>query len=730
MQKLKINFKFCYGIKELSYEFKFSNKTFAIYAPNGVMKTSFTKTFNDYSNGNTTKDLAFPERETTREILDENGSELEQENILIIEPYNEDYQSSKISTLLANIKLKKEYDSIHKNINNSKKELIKKLKQLSGLTGRNDNIEITLESIFKKPFFDLLLELEDFVLGTESLEFHNIIYKEIFNEKVIKFLETKNFKDEIKDYIEKYNELLDESNFFKKDFNFYNVETINKQLEINNFFSVGHSINLFDGENKNEFKDEKTLKELVNEEKKKILENDDLQKKFNTIDSKLSNTELRQFRNYLLENKEILPYLSDIDSFSTMLWKAYLVNQKELFKTLIDEYKKGQESISELIDKASNEATAWEEAILIFNNRFVHLPFYLQIKNKNDVILKDEVPTIEFIFKDGDEKRVFQENEKKDLIGILSTGEKRALYILNIIFEVEARNRLNQQSLLVIDDIADSFDYKNKYAIIDYLKYISEIDNFYMIILTHNFDFFRTIESRKITYYNQCLIANKTFTLIKLEKANYLKNPFINDWKKNLTDNKKLIASIPFVRNIIEYTCGENDNYLLLTTLLHYKNGTLNISLNEIKSIFETTIPNIVFPDIDLTKKVIELLFETADECLIATEGINLENKIVMSIAIRVKAEEFMKSKIQNTSFLEGLENNRNQTWQLLKRYSETFNNEKQVIDILKRVQLITPENIHLNSFMYEPILDMGDFELRVLYENIKNINTYLIDNE
>lgn len=56
------------------------------------------------------------------------------------------------------------------------------------------------------------------------------------------------------------------------------------------------------------------------------------------------------------------------------------------------------------------------------------------------------------------------------LLNVLSQGEKRALYILNIIFEIEARKELDQKTILIIDDIADSFDYKNKYAIIEYLK--------------------------------------------------------------------------------------------------------------------------------------------------------------------------------------------------------------------------------------------------------------------
>ena len=79
-----------------------------------------------------------------------------------------------------------------------------------------------------------------------------------------------------------------------------------------------------------------------------------------------------------------------------------------------------------------------------------------------------------------------------------------------------------------------------------------------------------------------------------------------------------------------------------------------------------------------------------------------------------------MKSKITDQDVLNGLETSSNQTWNLIKAYEEEFNNETANIEILKRVNLITPENIHVNSFMYEPILDMGDGELRQLYTDVK----------
>ena len=134
--------------------------------------------------------------------------------------------------------------------------------------------------------------------------------------------------------------------------------------------------------------------------------------------------------------------------------------------------------------------------------------------------------------------------------------------------------------------------------------------------------------------------------------------------------------------------------------------------------LFENNIQNLDFPTDNLSKKILALVFETADECLTADEGINLENKIVLSIAIRLKSEQFMKSKITDEDFLNNI--GANQTWKLLKKYEEEFNNEKESIEILKRVNLITPENIHINSFMYEPILDMGDGELRELYTTVK----------
>jgi hypothetical protein len=63
-----------------------------------------------------------------------------------------------------------------------------------------------------------------------------------------------------------------------------------------------------------------------------------------------------------------------------------------------------------------------------------------------------------------------------------------------------------------------------------------------------------------------------------------------------------------------------------------------------------------------------------------------------------------------------------NQTTKLISKFKELFPNEETHIEILEEVNLMTPENIHLNSFMYEPILDMSAHHLYDLYQKVKDL--------
>ena len=135
MKKISISLSNCYGIGLLQCGFDFTNAAaYSVYAPNGFMKTSLSKTFLDLSRNKDSSDLIHPERETKREIKVETGNDLKSEQVFVIEPYNESFASEKTSLLLVNQTIKQQYDEALKKIEDRKIELFKRLKQRSGLT--------------------------------------------------------------------------------------------------------------------------------------------------------------------------------------------------------------------------------------------------------------------------------------------------------------------------------------------------------------------------------------------------------------------------------------------------------------------------------------------------------------------------------------------------------------------------------------------------------------------
>src|SRR5215469_7279019 len=141
--------------------------------------------------------------------------------------------------------------------------------------------------------------------------------------------------------------------------------------------------------------------------------------------------------------------------------------------------------------------------------------------------------------------------------------------------------------------------------------------------MTHNFDFFRTLESRFVSY-SRCLMASKDPGGITLVQATGIRNVFANDWKAAFfKDARKKIASIPFLRNLIEMTIGESDpSYARLTSMLHWKSDTGKITVAELDAVY-----NSVCQTSDLssepTKLVCDLIDEEATACLEVSAGLN-----------------------------------------------------------------------------------------------------------
>jgi hypothetical protein len=193
----------------------------------------------------------------------------------------------------------------------------------------------------------------------------------------------------------------------------------------------------------------------------------------------------------------------------------------------------------------------------------------------------------------------------------------------------------------------------------------------------------------------------------------------VRDWKKEFfRDTKKKVASIPFIRNMIEYTRGTADpEYIKLTSLLHWKApDTGKVTIGELDKAFRSVFGG-TDKSADAGKPVAQVMADTVADCLKASEGFNFENKIVLSIAIRLLAEQYMIKRIADPAFVAGIKYS--QTGKLFGKFKEAFGTEEATIRVLQRVILMTPESIHLNSFMYEPILDMSDEHLRRLYSDM-----------
>ncbi|MCS6265234.1 MAG: phage infection protein [Nitrospira sp.] len=717
MKQLKIDLENCYGVKKLQFQFDFSSaKAYAIYAPNGSMKSSLAQTFQDITDGNASKDRIFPSRVTKRSITDENAVALPKEAVLVVRPYDEVLgHTEKTSTLLVNPALRKEYEDLHIAIDAAKDVFLKGLKEQSG---SKKDIEKEISSTFTTSddqFYRALIRIKEELLSQKDAPFADIKYDIIFDDKVLSFLSTKDFKTAIEAYITKYNELLSASTYFKKGtFNYYNAATIAKQLADNGFFDARHTVNL-NAETKLEITSQKQLEDLIAKEKDSISNDKDLKKKFAEIEKLIQkNVAVRDFEGYLANHEELLAKLANIASFKEEVWKSYIKARFPFYLDLVEKYQAAEVKRKQIEQQASKERTLWEDVIDIFNDRFF-VPFRLEAINRVSVILGQEpMLTLGFTFKDGADNASV---EKAALMKVLSQGEKKALYVLNILFEIEVRKKAKLETLLIVDDIADSFDYKNKYAIIQYLKDIADDPHFNLILLTHNFDFYRTVQSRFVSYSN-CLMASKSSSGITLNQAAGIQNVFVNDWKLRFFDTPmKRIASIPFLRNLIEFTRGPLDsNFIKLTSLLHWKADSAQITQSELDAIYNHLFAT-TGASPDGTSPVISQIRKDANDCLTAPDGINFENKIVLAIAIRLVAEEFMVNKINDSPYVAALDSN--QTPRLLTKFKQKFPAELTAIGTIQKVILMTPENIHLNSFMYEPILDMSDEHLRKLYSEV-----------
>ena len=750
MRTLNCKLKNCYGIESFDHEFDFSNtNVFMIYAKNGLMKTSFAKTFKKIQLGKaeTVCDEIFGAQGEIKVTID--GENIEKNQVFVINNFENCYESSSVSSLLVNESTKKSISTLL----DLKNDFLKTLEQYSGLkvlkVQRGEKIyelETALIADMKFNNDSFIFNLDHISTAKNNVYLPNVKYSTIFNESAIKKIQDKNFQNKIADFCKATDLIYKEYKFLKKgSFTLPKLKNVAKNLASCNYFVNGNKI-ILNNDTKLDIHDNKTFESNITNIEERIKGTPE----FNKIRALLCDSKGSDLLDTIDNNPGLLELLKDenLNNLRIELWTSYINKAAEPFNKLLDHYKE----VKQLINDINISDTTWNHALKIFEDRFT-VPYKMTISNLEGSIIGETIPHVKFSFDRPNHKQVILDRSSLERLDILSQGEKRSLYLLNIIFDIEKIKQENREVLFIIDDIADSFDYKNKYAIVEYLYEMANTSNFKLIILSHNFDFYRTVTSRLDLPRHARLIAKNNGDITLVEEK-YQKQPFLA-WK-NKPDKYSIFALIPFVRNLIEYgsdrkvvdseyykSVDDSEYYEsdqeLLTSLLHKKDGSECITFGQLYKLFEGYIDNFKAQDIfESDERVIDKLYEIADK--IDPELDLLEHKVLLSIACRLKAEEIMIEKISSHAgrltlthknptkrvspeeFLEYATNHKNMTRSLFNGYKQF--SSKDDCKIIDEVNIMTPENIHINSFMYEPIMDIDINELINLYKKITALSS------
>lgn len=729
MNTLYIDWKSCYGIKSLAHTFDFSgrNHTQLIYAPNGTMKSSFAYTFRDVAENK----RGVKPKDRIRNIdspnykIEADGQPISPSSIFVVNAEEDDIDASnKFSYFLASKELRDRYNAILQELNEKKDTLMIKLAQIS----QSSDCETEILQAFGVNQSTSIFMCLDAIYPhlSQGNYIYTFKYNNIFDKKgdIKKFLAKHQTK--LENYFSRYKTLLSKSKLFRTEgtytFGTKEVSNLEGVLKDKNFFGVHHKIVLNDNTTISTYEE---LSGLIAEEEAKILEDEELKKTFDEITKAIdANVNLRLFKKELEHDPRLILELVDYEEFRKKIWYNYMSSDEvlPLATELNNLYKSKQVDLRDLLREAGSQQDRWEKIVNLYTNRFF-VPFSVTIENQQDVILKQESAKLSFSIKDDGQE--FHE-DKNALRQILSRGELRAFYIMQILFEIEALKGNGQDNLIILDDIADSFDYQNKYAIIEYINDLhkDQSTNFYLIILTHNFDFYRTVASRLGLGHKQVWMAVRDeHGNISLKPGQYRKDLFT--FMMNNCDNDKFFISlIPFIRNLVEYEKSVNDaEYMLLTSCLHWKDNTGSITEDDIWNLLIKYSSNSkLLNRSNKHEKIIDILFRTADsiENDHDLDPVAIENKIVLSIASRLKTEVFLKKAILSNGGTEAeLTCSSNQ----LKVWTELYKtkvNDAQYNDLIEQVNMMTPEFIHLNSFMYEPLIDLSVNHLLALYKKCK----------
>lgn len=692
-----------FGIKSLHLNLENDKKMYQelIYSKNGSFKTSFSNTLYNLSNG--TLENVFDRLTDEKAILDisilENGKEIKNfDNRFVVfsrEIYEQhskllsDY-SSELETLTID---KKNSEYINELLTEETIEIKLQIDNYLKGTGLNFEILLDMFSNLEDGYLDRIIQLLNTIINHEAQDISEINIKKIY-QKAYDIVDQSEFQSKISNYIQVLENKIN-AQLFDKNFNENNCLQFINNVDKAKYLSETKSRGLFLKDKV--YYDIDEVKKIFEEEIKKISKDPEIIEQSKEITKLMGTAKESEFLKESIQKNPLL--VKQLSAGRKNILLSYLKSSSIDYNYWLEVVKKAKKELNNVLKIAQDKQTNFERAIEIYKNRF-HPIFDIKIVNKAESMLGIKTPTITFYHNRYCEIPV---SETK-LSQILSSGEKTTLNILKFIVEYE--NCKKYHPFIILDDIVETFDYSNRYAFMEYINDLVNLD-VPTIVMTHNFEFYRTV-SKRIPKLRKSVASANSNSVVDIQTNNRINKNMENVLKcSNIYD---FFCAIPYLREIKTILLEDTKT---LDSCLHYKENTSKLQIKDILLQFPSNA--IKSLKIDENDIYMEKLFEIADS-LSGFDDFDIVKKTILSLSCRLLIER--KIIANNFNLLTNI--NTNQTAQLLDLYGEKlFPNVKKY---LEAVQLSTPEFIHANAFMYEPLIDINGKYLFELYNQIKKI--------
>jgi hypothetical protein len=664
-----IKFENAFGISKLSFNKQvcFDDENIAnylIYAPNGTFKSSFAKTFSNWSNEQKVLDR-INELEFIGEIEIGGNRVIYPNKIGNTIVYSNDV--NEISDYLNYIK-QLIMSGLDRNLIQGQEEKIEKYeKEMLDIFNKTDiKFEDYSNIIFSDSNFSTLEILIKFYTGINSSKkvdgLEKIIDIKKIKQKAYSVLDEKKVKEQLRAYQDIIKSRLN-SDFYDELFSETKGQDLLKTLKDSAFLSEDSKRGiLIDGI---EYYNLSDLEKLFKKKLDEILSDPTVIEKSETLQKNLGKAALaKDFSDKVIQFPEIS--LNIPIGRENIIYSLLKNSIDSDYSETINELNKIKLELQKIYENASKNQNLFNAIVEEYNEIFQPI-FTIKVENTVECLSGNSVPIVVFHHH---RDSIGRRNLNKEKINeYLSSGEKSTLKILDFMFmynNIKLNAGSDEKVLIILDDIVETFDYRNRAGFLQYIHTLIADKNNELIILTHNYEFYeRVYKAMDMNRLISLVAYTKKNGNVFIEKNSKIHFNIQNQFKC-VSNTKELVSRIPFFRELSNYL-GKDENSNLLNSCLHYKNKTKDISIFDIRNYL---VENEIISSREITDNT-NYLIELVKLASKKTSGnyFNIYPKIILSIASRILIEKIAIN--NDLSKLEGID--KNQTRQILCLYSKRW---------------------------------------------------------